>query len=286
MSSNEELLPIASELLTAESNHAALLAAGSAMGTPRKHDTPDARPYALVPEGFKMETLPRHEKPVRPKANVRLRDAASFIQYFKDHALSSSRVFASLEPAKFVAVFDEFAESNPTDALTERQADWREFRAHFDIPASREWTLWHSANRKQMGQLAFAEFLQDNLPDVVRPDGADLLQLALNFEASQAGNFVATQRLQDGSHNLQWRAENNATGSVKLPEQITLSIPVFENEQPSEVHARLRYRIKDGNLSIWYELIRSHKVLEAAFRAAWARIAEQTGATILLGMPE
>ena len=34
------------------------------------------------------------------------------------------------------------------------------------------------------------------------------------------------------------------------------------------------------------ELVRPHKTLEAAFRATWQRIAEETTAVILLGMPE
>jgi len=275
-----------SSITEASTDLSAALAAGAVLGLPRNHTTPDARPYALVPDGYTLEELPRATRPERPRANVQLRDAASFIEYFNAHRVADSRIYASLDPAKFLAVFDDFSQAEDGNYYTTGQADWREFRATFSVPASKEWQLWSAANRKQMGQLSFAEFLQDNLPDVIQPAGADLLQLALNFEAAQAGSYVATQRLQDGSHNLQWRAENNASGSVKLPEQITLSIPVFENEAPSELHARLRYRLKDGQLALWYELIRPHKVLESAFRATWARIAEKTGQTILLGSPD
>lgn len=277
---------IFTEITECSSDQAALLAAGAALGQPRTHSAPDARPYAVVPDGYRIETLPRVGTPERPKGFVKLRDAASFIRFFMDHASDQSRIYAALDPARFLAVFDDFYVNDDDELTLDHQANWREFRASFDVPPSREWQLWNAASRKQMGQLAFAEFLQDNLPDVIQPDGADLLQLALNFEASQAGTFVATQRLQDGSHNLQWRADNNASGSVKLPEQIVLSIPVFENEAPREIHARLRYRVKEGALAIWFELIRPHKVLEAAFRATWARIAEETGAVILLGSPE
>ena len=277
---------IITEITECSSDQAALLAAGAALGQPRTHGTPDARPYAVVPDGYRIETLPRAHTPSRPRADVKLRDAASFIRFFMDHASDQSRIYAALDPARFLAVFDDFYVNDDDELTLDHQANWREFRASFDVPPSREWQLWNAASRKQMGQLAFAEFLQDNLPDVIQPDGADLLQLALNFEASQAGTFVATQRLQDGSHNLQWRADNNASGSVKLPEQIVLSIPVFENEAPREIHARLRYRVKEGALAIWFELIRPHKVLEEAFRATWARIAEETGAVILLGSPE
>lgn len=44
--------------------------------------------------------------------------------------------------------------------------------------------------------------------------------------------------------------------------------------------------MNNGVLKIWYELVRPHKVLEAAFRAVWAQIEEQTGTKILLGSPE
>lgn len=276
-----------SQIAEAQTNHAALLAAGAALGEARTHTTPDARPYALVPEGYEVQELPCAEYPERPKAHVKLRDAASFIRYFNDHKKTHSRIFAAIDPARFVAVFDEFhtGASSP-DINTAHQANWREFRAAFDVPASREWKLWTAADRKPMTQLQFAEFLQDNLPDVVQPAGADLLELALNFEAAQSGSYVATQRLQDGSHNLQWRADNNASGSVKLPDHITLQIPVFENEAPSELQARLKYRVKEGALTLWFELVRPHKVLEAAFRAAWERIATETKGVILLGMPE
>lgn len=272
-------------VLSAETDPAALIAAGVALAKPQKNPDPDGRHFVVVPNGFNLiETLPVASTPARPKGLAKLRDAASFIRYFKDHSEGRSRVYATLEPARFLAVFDDFDDMNSEDMAA--QADWREFRAVFEVPASREWNLWNAANRKHMGQLAFAEFLQDNLPDVVQPDGTTLLEMALNFEAAQTGTFIATQRLQNGNHNLQWKADNNAGGTVQLPEQVVLSIPVFENEAPSELHARLRYRVKEGVLSIWYELVRPHKVLEAAFRATWKRIEEEATATILLGTPE
>lgn len=270
----------------ASSNAAALLAAGGALGDAKTHPTADAVPYAVVPEGYVLEKLPTADLPLRPNGNVRLRDTASFVRFYKDHAADFSRIYATLEPARFQAVFDETRVVTFRDEHLHDQANWRQFRATFEVPPSREWKLWTSTDRMPMNQLQFASFLEDNLPDVVKPDGADLLQLALNFEAAQAGSFVATQRLQDGSHNLQWKSENNASGTVRLPEQITISIPVFENAEPQQIDARLRYRIKEGVLTIWYELIRPHKVLEATFRSAWATIAEQTGAAILLGTPE
>lgn len=264
-----------------------LLQTIAAIGMPKKNPDPDGKHFAVVPEGWDCQSLPTSELPLRPAACVKLRDAASFIAYWLDHAVDRSRIYASLDPALFLAVFDDFDSAAANlDGDVCAQADWRGFRCEFKVPASREWGIWNGQNRKAMTQLAFAEFLQDNLPDVTEPTGAALLEMALNFEASQAGAFVATQRLHDGSHNLTWKADNNASGTVKLPEFITLSIPVFENEEASLITARLRYRVKDGSLAIWYELVRPHKVLEAAFRSTWQRIEEATSAKVLLGSPE
>lgn len=260
-----------------------LLDTGMAMAKPIKNPDQHGQHFVIVPEGHKVEALPAAQAPKWPSTTVRLRDAASFIRYVSDHKAPNSRIYATVDPAQFLAVIDDHLPPMTTD---EKRANWREFRAEFKVPASREWLLWNGANRKHMSQLGFAEFLQDNLPDVVTPDGATLLEMSLNFEASQAGSFVANQRMQDGSHNLQWRADNNASGTVKLPEQIALSIPVFENESPSMLYARLRYRINDGKLAIWYELIRPHKVLESAFQDTWKRIADGTGVPLLLGTPE
>ena len=263
----------------------ALLEALTGLGKPHKNPDQDGLHFTVVPEGWKVQALPTKAMPDRPIGTVKLRDAASFIRYFNDHKADRSRVYAQMDPARFLAVFDEF----DTYAMAEdvpNQSDWRGFRAEFAVPASREWGVWMGANHKHMSQLSFAEFLQDNLPDVVEPNGSDLLQMALNFEAAQAGTVVAAQRLQDGSHNLTWKADNNASGSVKFPETITIRIPVFENDAAQPIVARLRYRIKEGALAIWYELVRPHKELETAFRATWARIAQDAGAVILLGSPE
>lgn len=270
---------------TTQGDMRALIDALAGLGTARKNPDADGAHFVMLPPDWQVAELPRHELPPRPQGTVKLRDAASFIRYWIDHAQAHSRIYATLQPAAFVAVFDDFDLVNPSLAIA-AQAAYRGFRALFEVPASREWTLWAKANREQMSQLRFAEFLQDNLPDIVEPEGATLLEMALNFEAVQAGSFVAAQRLQDGSHNLAWKADNNAGGTVRLPEHITLKIPVFENDEAAVVAARLRYRIKDGGLAIWYELVRPHKVMEQAFRNTWARIAKDTGAVVLLGTPE
>lgn len=284
--SNENTLEA---IVANSSDAAALIAAGTALGEARKNPAADGQPYTLLPEGYSIAALPVLSIPKRTKGLVKLRDAASFMRYVNDHKVARSRIYALLSPAKFLAVFDDFEVTDHADAIDlDAQADWRDFRAVFDVPASREWTTWGAIDRKDLSQLTFAEFLQDNLPDVVVPDSTSLLTMILNFEAVQGGKVIANQRLQDGSVNLTFQAENIGGSSVSMPELITLRIPVFENSEPVELQARLRYRIKrdDGSITFKIELVRPHKVLEAAFRVTWASIESGTSLPILLGTPE
>lgn len=274
---------------TTESNTIAdAIKAGIQLGQPKINPIPDGRPYVIVPERCEVQFIDETiNHPPRPKGTAKLRDAASFIYYFNRFADSHSQIYATLTPAKFIAVLDEHCKTE--DFINDASPRFREFRAEFIVPASEEWNRWNASNRKPMGQLAFAELLEDNLPDIVEPSGHDLLQMALNFEASKSGSFRAVQRLQNGNVNLSWVDETKQTGesgTMTVPPSFKLNIPVFENGLLYPIEARLKYRVKEGELSIWYELVRPHKVLDEAFREIWTRISSETDRSIMLGLPE
>lgn len=261
-----------------------LLEAGAGLAKAQPNPSPHGNPYVMIPPGWDVHDLETPYQPRRPVANAHLGDVTSFCAYWSLHRQSASRIYATLTPPKFISVLDDFVPTGGDDA--DCHAPWREFRARFEPAYSAEWTAWKTRNKNPMSQLQFAEFLQDNLPDVAEPDGATLLEMALNFESSQTGSFVASQRLQDGSHNLQWKADNNASGTVQLPQMLTLRVPVFDADEPMPISARLRYRVTDGKLALWYELVRPHKAEEAALREMWQRIEAAAGTRILLGRPE
>ncbi|KVN30740.1 phosphopentomutase [Burkholderia pyrrocinia] len=264
----------------------AALNAGTALAGPQKSPLADGRPFVVVPHGYDVRTLDERDPfPHRARGTVKVRDAASFIAYFNRQKTGNSLIYASLDPAHILGVIDDHFPAS--DQLDNGGANWREYRVQFSVPASREWRTWTASDRKPTTQLEFAELIEDNLPDIVSPSGSDMLSIALNFEASKGGNFVSATRLQDGSVDFVWREDVNATGNkVKMPTEIALEIPVFENGAKYPVSARLKYRVKDGGLTIWYELVRPHKVLEDAFRAIWSDIEAQTETKILLGSPE
>lgn len=270
----------------------AVLSAGAALGEVRPNPHNKRESIVLVPEGFTHEYLQEPLTPPRSTGTVRLRDAASFVTYFNRQKRDCSLIYATLEPARFLGVVDDHFGAG--DVSSEGLGtNWREYRVDFTVPASREWLTWKNLDRHKLTQLEFAEFIEDNLPDITKPSGSDMLTMALNFEAAKDARFISNTRLDNGNVEFMWKevikdGQESAGAGQKLtmPQLITISIPVFENGPPVEMPVRIKYRVAEGSLKIWYELVRPHKVMETAFRSMWEKIETDTKTKILLGSPE
>ena len=71
---------------------------------------------------------------------------------------------------------------------------------------------------------------------------------------------------------------------MQVPEEFTIGISVLEGGAPYSMNARLRYRIADaGKLTMWFELIRPHKILEDAAAEVWTQIETETGLKVFNG---
>lgn len=234
-------------------------------------------PYAVVPDSYRVESL-EHTLPIptRKRGRVALNDAKSFIAYFKKHNMASS-IYATLNPPRFLAVFDDHERD---------QAGWREHTAEYQCPLSVEWRTWTSSNKRQMKQADFAQFIEDNLPDIVEPSGADMLEISRSLEAKKKVNFASGIRLSNGQTQLTYEEEIQGTaakGALQIPEIFSIGIAVLEGGPRYKVEARLRYRIDEGRLAFWYDLLRPHKVLENAVMDVWKEISDQTKQEIFHG---
>jgi len=282
------------ENATQSALEAGRLLALTAQDSPLKH----GKPYVIIrgPDGSEAVEYvdAQFSRPPEGKSGTaKVLDLPSFLAYWKDHGRLVSRVYASLKPVQFVAVLDDYYPCALADV--DDGADWREHRLSFTPEHSREWNTWVGRSGKDKafdGNSDFAAWLEDQLPDVVEPDGATLLQIARTFRVSEGVTWNNEVRLTDGTINLLYHREiTGAAGpahELKIPEIIKISIPVWAgvNQKNWTVEARFRYRLTGSKLSIWYELIRPHKVVEAAFLEMWNEITTATGRAPLLGSPD
>lgn len=246
-----------------------------------------------LPPGWKLEERDDDKKllanPRRKLAHVRLHDADSFVDYTKRHgSMNDCTIWCEADykagRVAFLAILNDHGED-------EAKAAWRDHRAHFTPEFSEEWVRWVGQNKKQFTQAEFASFIEDNLKDIAAtensPTGAQMLEMALTFEANQDMRFKSAIRLQNGGVQMSFVQDDDAQTLQKMSvfDRFSLGFPVFWNGDAYRVDARLRYRVRDGKLSFWFELIRQDKVLEAATQTLIAQIREKTGNPFFFGEP-
>ena len=242
----------------------------------------ESAPYVVVPPGhavYGLEDL--FPSPLRKRGTVVANDAASFCAVVLDQKTDGTRLYGDVNPPRFTAVFnDHFA----------RGAGWRDHRATYACPLSPEWTIWTGANKRTMTQEAFAQFIEDNAPDCVAPDSATMIEISRTLEAKKKVNFASGIRLSNGQSELTYEEEITGTagkGKLQIPETFQIGIAVLQGGPRYAVVARLRYRIQDkGQLVLWFDLDRPHKVIEDAARDVWDKVQADTGLKIINGRPE
>ena len=120
-----------------------------------------------------------------------------------------------------------------------------------------------------------------------------MLQIALNFRVTQGVNFVSATRLQDGNLDFVYSNTVDATGKgadgkkLAIPETFTIEVPIFHGiaQERVKIEARFRFRLDQGRLSLWYELVRPQRAVEDAYRKLWERVKKETGCPMFLGEP-
>jgi uncharacterized protein YfdQ (DUF2303 family) len=242
--------------------------------------------HFAVPKGFEHLVIDNEGQlpnPRRSKAVATLSDAASFIDYVKRHASARSVVWCNFNPVSsaldFTAVIDEHDKDQP---------GWRVHQAKFKPAMSVEWGVWNANNKQAKSQVDFAEFIESNEADIASfegmPTSLQMHTMATEFVARQDMLLKSTVRLQGGGVNLTYIADvdKGTTEAMKVFERFAIGIPVFWAGSAFRIDARLKYRLGQGKVTFFYELIRPDRVHEAAAKELIAKVREAIGETPLL----
>ena len=279
-SNNEVLQQIEdlSPLLESSNENAAAIAAGMALSDPKALD-PAELAYAVVPAGAQIQVFDRRsEPPVRIKATATFYEAASFCRYIIGFKDGGSRIYGDEAKGTFLAILDYHQNSTAPR--------WGSHQALLTLRLTEPWKRWIGNNGKRMDQVTFAAFLEDNLPDIASPAGGELLDIAREFEVRRNVSFSSGVRLNNGQHQLAYQEDLTETakkGTVTVPEAFVLGIAPWFGVEPYRVDARLRYRLQDGKLTLWYDLARLEDIVRAAFEDVRKFLGAQTGLDVLLG---
>jgi uncharacterized protein YfdQ (DUF2303 family) len=257
-----------------------LVTLAQAIGHPIDHPGL-ATPIALLPDGVSVHDLERLlPKPTRTRQKLTVLDAESFIEYVNRFADDATAVFCNgPEGRTFSAVIDYHQPDSPA---------WRDHVATYRCPTSIEWGRWKENDRKRMDQATFAEFIEENVRDITQraneendPSPADMLEISRTLEAKKNITFRQGTRLDNGQVQLTYNEEIDGrageAGQLRIPEQFFVAVKPFLGGDAFCVPARFRYRILEGRLQMWFELVRPDKVLEEAYNAVRQKIQDAIG---------
>jgi uncharacterized protein YfdQ (DUF2303 family) len=257
----------------------AAIAAGAALGDPRSPCVDEkAGVFSVVPKDYHVVDLEKYlPRPLRIKESVHLDDTDSFIAYVNSFKLPVSQIFFNTQEEEFVGVLDYHEVET---------AGWCGHTATYKPRRSVEFETWMGANRKQMTQVDFARFLEENMPDVVEPNSAELLQVALTFEAKKSVEFSSGVRLNNGQIQFQYDEVVRGAaqkGTIEIPEKFVIGVPIHVNGPAYRIDVRLRWRLQEGKVVFWYEIVRPHRYIEDALKEIRERVGVETTMGILSG---
>lgn len=270
-------------------NAKTLLEAGAASAAPIHPE--GGVPFVIVPDGYRVKDVENMlPAPVRKRSNVTTTDTDSFIFYTCKHGQEGRTVIyadidAEASQFNLVAVLDD-------NGSTVSDTQWREHRCQFAPDQAVEWKRWIGKNKQTFSQAEFATWLEDNLADIATvpnmPSGADILQMALGFEANAEKRLRSKINLQNGGVRFEFVEDEDkeTRASMEVFQRFTLGLPVFEGSSSAyPLEARLKYREKEGKVSFWFELIRPDRVFKDAVKDELTRIKDNTGFPVIAGKP-
>ena len=196
----------------------------------------------------------------------------------RHEGLDTTEVWADFNAQKIVAVLNAHEKAGGPVSVDGYYAGWGDHRAEFTATATPEWQTWLRYNGEPMSQVAFAEFIEDNLLDVVAPEPTTMLEMVQTFDATSSVVFRSQNRLQTGERELVYKESLDASaGSEKLtvPDQFTIAVQPFEGADKYRLTARLSFTIREGKLTLKYKLERPRDVLREAFNDVVTKVKDK-----------
>lgn len=228
---------------------------------------PDGRkaPVLLLPDGAgKMAVFdggdfidgysPR-TAPHRTKGSATIEALGSFIEHVLRFKTPETALFITRRPPTLTAVYDYHARGKPA---------FSEHRATFAFAPTAAWKAWSGADGKEIGQLAFAEFLENHSGDMVdpealpkestarkaieeaeqatgskcvHPDAIRELSRGLEYHVRCARADIVNLRTGARSIKFEEKIEGKTNEELKIPGLFAIAVELFDARLPPAIGA-------------------------------------------------
>lgn len=271
--------------------------------------------YAVVPNGRQLVSLKKfvdeyRTTPERRKGTSKHTSVESLIAHVNAYKDENSAIFVDDgDTPSIMAIYNYNAKGADKDG-GQRFGD---HRAVYAFPLSDAWKEWTEQSCEPMDQLAFANFLEDHILDLMaipsesdKSAGAENIRaiaeklgltiagpekiLALARGISVHENSKATQihNTSTGEMQVEFKTEHmDDTGQRFTPPGLFLiGVPVFDHGVIYRIPVRLKYRVRSGAIVWTVEVLKEEDYLADAIKDSVDAVSQQTEIAVYKGSPE
>jgi uncharacterized protein YfdQ (DUF2303 family) len=232
----------------------------------------------------KVDDLPAN--PLRIKSARTVSDVTSFVDYVNRHGNGNTEVWADRAHSTVVAIIDGHA-SVDSDGLG--RPGYEAHKVTLVLEHTPSWLAWAKFDRKLISQETFAEHIEENTLDVLAPDSATMLEIAQSFQATRGVDFGQTTRLSNGETSIKYSesldGKAGRKGDLVIPDEFTLGLIPYLGGTGHKVQAKFRWRLREAELSLGYNLVRADLILEEAFTDVLAVVTASITPPLFYGRP-
>jgi uncharacterized protein YfdQ (DUF2303 family) len=233
----------------------------------------DETPMVVIPEGYKVEDLSKYlDFPLRTIQDIKLATLKSFSVYLEMFKTDATTVFCDVPASQFYCIVDYHRKGNPNNCS-------HHFR--YNPKLDDRYINWKENKNKAMDQKEFATFIENNLDDIVLPSGADVLGMITTFKVIKDVTFSSDVTLRTGEFNFTF-SEKNQKGTVDIPETIVIKVPIYEGFDTVSIEIKTRYTLKDGSLSLYYDIPKIKQIEKNYFDEIVDMVAEMTETNVFM----
>ncbi|WP_337738355.1 DUF2303 family protein [Agrobacterium vitis] len=178
-------------------------------------------------------------------------------------------------------------------------------RIGYAFPITPEMAAWLAKNNKPFTQGEFAEWLDEHCAELSEADDTEkdlyeglfkerfadpsrLIELSRDLEISVGGKVKQNIRLASGERSLVFEETHSDSNGqpISIPGLFMLCVPAWVDGDPVRIPARLRYRVKGGEISWMYQLYRPDIALRDQVKKDLEAVASNTALPVFEGKPE
>jgi len=192
-------------------------------------------PVVVAPPGWTTTQLDDcMEKPRRVKETIQITCLKSFVAYLLKHKEQSTIIkFDAVGNGDLTARAIIDYHQAPGDGAAKNGPMWGQHLAIYQTRSTPSWVAWFNGNDRKFKQSTFADFIYQNMADVMDPAGAELLEIIQTLRLLSKGEFKESKDLHTGSAELLYSMKFLISGTattekvLTLPKQMTIKVTPF-----------------------------------------------------------